>query len=61
MKKYQALLLTGTALTLGAAGGGLMLTQVQQESAPNAMQEVAQAPSPDREFVDYHSSLALEP
>ena len=53
MKKYQALLLTGTALTLGAAGGGLMLTQVQQESAPNAMQEVAQAPSPDREFVDY--------
>lgn len=53
MKKHQALLLTGTALTLGAAGGGLMLTQVQQESAPNATQEVAHAPSPDREFMDY--------
>lgn len=53
MKKYQALLFTGTTLTLGAAGGGLMLTQVQQESVPNATQEVAHAPSPDREFMDY--------
>lgn len=52
MKKHQALLLTGTALTL-AAGGGLVLTQVQQEPAPNVTQEVAHAPSPDREFVDY--------
>lgn len=53
MKKYQALLFTGTTLTLGAAGGGLMLTQVQQDSVPNATQEVAHAPSPDREFMDY--------
>lgn len=52
MKKYQALLLTGTALTL-AAGGGLVLTQAYQEPAPAVVQEIAQAPAPASEFMDY--------
>ena len=52
MKKYQALLLTGTALTL-AAGGGLMLTQAHQEPVPAVAQEIAQAPAPASEFIDY--------
>lgn len=52
MKKHQALLLTGTALTL-AAGGGLMLTQAHQEPAPAVAQEIAQAPAPASEFMDY--------
>lgn len=52
MKKYQALLLTGTALTL-AAGGGFVLTQAYQEPAPAVVQEIAQAPAPASEFMDY--------
>lgn len=53
MKKHQVLMLTGTALTLGAVGGSLMLTRVHQEPAPAVVQEIAQAPAPAREFVDY--------
>lgn len=53
MKKHQALMLTGTALTLVAAGGGLMLTQAHQEPVPPAAQEIAQAPAPATEFMDY--------
>ncbi|WP_237234478.1 class F sortase [Rothia nasisuis] len=52
MKKHQALLLTGTALTL-AAGGGLILTQAHQEPAPAVAQEISQAPAPASEFMDY--------
>lgn len=52
MKKHQALLLTGTALTL-TAGGGLVLTQAHQEPVPAVAQEIAQAPAPAVEFMDY--------
>lgn len=52
MKKYQMLLVTGTALTLGATGG-LLFTQGSHESAPAPTLEVAQAPAPASEFMDY--------
>lgn len=53
MKKHQVLMLTGTVLTLGAAGGGLVLTQAHQEPVPDVAQEIVEAPAPASEFVDY--------
>lgn len=53
MKKHQLLLLTGSLLTLGASGGLLATQTSHEEPVAEPVVEVAQAPAPATEFIDY--------